>query len=392
MVRYITLSILLLAMLFGKAFSLSDSATISLLTVVPGEELYSAFGHTGIRVTDHKQGFDVVFNYGTFDFDQPGFYVNFTMGKMLYMMGIDRFEDFKYQYEHYEKRRVTEQVLNLTTDDKQQIFKFLDWNAQSENRNYRYDFFWDNCCTRPRDIFEKQLGNRIQYNYSSFDTTKTMRQTLKPYVANMPWVDFGFDLILGLPCEIKATPRNQTFLPDKLEQLYEHTTVNGQPFVTAHNVIVDLPFQPAPFKGITPIMVTFGLLMLALALGFIERIKNIHFWWFDFLIFFAFGLLGMLFTFLGLFSEHYSVPKNLNCLWLIPTHFIVCFFLFKKQKPVWLQYYFAATFVLMLLLLVVWKWNPQPYNLAVLPLILLAANRAMRIFLRIKLQRLPQVK
>lgn len=371
---------------------LSDSASISLLTVSPGEELYSAFGHTGIRVTDHKKGFDVVFNYGTFDFEQEGFYINFCMGKMLYMMTIDRFEDFVTVYRDYEERRVVEQQLNLSTADKQEIFKYLDWNAQPENREYRYDFFWDNCSTRPRDVFEKQLGKRLVCDYTGFDTTKTMRETLKPYVANMPWVDFGFDLILGLPCEITATPRYQTFLPDKLEKAFDQTTVDGQPFVTGKNIIVDIPFNPAPFTGITPLMVMFGVLMLALILGIIERLRNLHFWWFDFLVFFIFGLQGSIFLFLGLFSEHYSVPKNLNCLWLIPTHLIVAFFLFKKQKPKWMLYYFGATMILMVLLLITWPFNPQPYHLAVLPLILLAANRAMRIVLRIKMQSLSPTK
>lgn len=384
----------LFTLLFGTAQSmgLSDSARISLLTVSPGEELYSAFGHTGIRVTDYKQGFDVVFNYGTFDFNQEGFYINFCMGKMLYMMTIDRYSDFVMMYRDYEHRGVTEQELNLSTTDKQAIFKYLDWNAQPENREYRYDFFWDNCATRPRDVFEKQLGKRMQYNYAGFDTSKTMRETLKPYVANMPWVDFGFDLILGMPCEIIATPRYQTFLPDKLEKAFDKASVDGQPLVTKKNVIVDTPFNPKPFEGATPTLVMFGILMFALLLGLIERWKNTHFWWFDFIVFFIFGLQGTIFLLLGIFSEHYSVPWNLNCLWLLPTHLIVSFLLFKKQKPKWMMFYFCATAILMLILLVMKPWHPQPYGMAVLALILLAANRAISIFVRMKQLGLLQQK
>lgn len=392
------LRIVLILLLFSStifhtsAMDLSDSARVSLLKVSPGQELYSAFGHTGIRVTDYKKGFDVVFNYGTFDFAQEGFYINFCMGKMLYMMTIDRFDDFVLLYEKYEHRGVVEQELNLSTADKQAIFKYLDWNAHPDNREYRYDFFWDNCSTRPRDVFEKQLGARLKYDYTGFDTTKTMRETLKPYVANMPWVDFGFDLILGMPCEIQATPRHQTFLPDKLEKAFDKATVNGLPLVTAKRVIVDIPFKPKPFEGPTPILVMFGIMMFALLLGLIERWKNIHFWWFDFIVFFAFGLQGTIFLFLGLFSEHYSVPWNLNCMWLIPTHFIVAFFLFKKRKPKWMMYYFCATAILMLILLAIKPWHPQPYGVAVVALILLAANRAISIFVRLKQQSLVQQK
>ena len=139
---------------FASARDLSDSSRVTLLTVAPGDELYSAFGHTGIRVTDYKNNFDVVFNYGTFDFNQPGFYTNFIKGKMRYMISTDRFDNFMDAY-IYEKRSVTEQELNLTTSDKQKIFAFLYNNALPENREYYYDFFWDNCATRPRDVFEK---------------------------------------------------------------------------------------------------------------------------------------------------------------------------------------------------------------------------------------------
>jgi hypothetical protein len=367
----------------GHALQLSDSAQVSLLTCSPGEELYSAFGHTGIRVTDYKNEFDVVFNYGTFDFAQPGFYTNFIKGKMRYMVAADRFDDFRDQY-IYEQRRVEEQVLNLTTEEKQKIFAFLYWNAKPENREYLYDFFWDNCATRPRDVFEKALNGKLQYTYAGFDTTKTMRQTLKPYVAQMPWVDFGFDLILGLPCEIRATPRHQTFLPDRLQLLFEHATVNNQPFVTARNVVVDLPFQPKPFTGVTPLMVTFVLLMLGLAANMWERFKNTHLWSLDISLFLTAGLLGTFFLCMWLFTSHYSVPKNLNMLWLLPTHLVAAVLLMRQNKPTWLAYYFAATFGFMLLLIVTWAWNPQPYSLAALPLILLLANRALKIFIRFK--------
>lgn len=384
MARYLLLSLILLLSAPTHSRELSDSARITLLTVSPGEELYSAFGHTGIRVTDYKQGWDVVFNYGTFDFNQEGFYVNFCMGKMLYMMTVDYYGDFVMTYRDYEKRRVEEQELNLSTSDKQAIFKYLDWNSRKENREYRYDFFWDNCATRPRDVFEKQLGKRLQYNYAGFDTTKTMRETLKPYVVHMPWVDFGFDLILGMPCEIKATPRNQTFLPDKLETAFDQATLDGQPLVGKKNVIVDIPFKQPPFAGTTPVMVMFGILLFGIVLTAIERMRRTHYYSFDFLLFFIFGLQGTIFMLLGIFSEHYSVPKNLNCLWLIPTHLIVAFFLLPKRKGKWLQYYFGATAVLMAILVLIKPIHPQPYGMAVLVLIVLAGIRAASIYLKLK--------
>lgn len=369
----------------AHAIELSDSSQVTLLTCAPGSELYSAFGHTGIRVTDFSNGFDVVFNYGTFNFAQPGFYTNFVRGKMLYMLSVDRYEDFRDQY-IYEERRVDELVLDIEAKDRKKIFAFLYENAKPENRDYRYDFFWDNCATRPRDVFEKTLGNRLQYNYSVLDSTKTMRQTLHEYVWNRPWVALGFDLILGLPCDIKATPRHQMFLPDRLQTLFASAQLDGRPLVKENRVVLDLPSAVKPYQGITPIAITFGFLVAGLLMGFWERFRQMHFWKADATLFVFTGLLGLFFLAMWAFTEHYSTPKNLNVLWLLPTHLVAGFFLFKKQKPSWLIWYFGFTAVWTILLLATWKWNPQPYNLAVLPWMLLLANRALRIVVSLKLE------
>lgn len=392
MKKTLFIALLFLAQItIGQDRTLSDSAKISLITCSPGEELYSAFGHTGIRVTDYINDFDVVFNYGTFDFEQPGFYTNFIRGRMLYSLAVDRFDNFRQQY-IYEGRRVEEQVLNLTPTDKKKIFAALFENAKEENRNYRYDFFWDNCCTRPRDVLEKSLGNRLTYDYSLLDSNMTMRQALKPWVANKPWVDFGFDLILGLPCEVPATPRNQTFLPSALHTLIKGTTIDGQPFVQTDKVIVDLPFSPKKFEGIHPLLVTIGIMVFGLLLIFVERMKKTHFWWFDFTLFFITGLLGTFFLGMWLFTEHYSVPKNLNMLWLLPTHLVASFYLLRNNKPKWLSAYFVITFITLIILLASWGKLPQPFNIAVLPMIVLMANRALRIFLYFKLQQISDRK
>ncbi|HLP20353.1 MAG TPA: DUF4105 domain-containing protein [Chitinophagales bacterium] len=379
------IKVLALALFLFPLFSLangivlSDSARVSLLTVAPGSELYSAFGHTGIRVTDYKNKFDVVFNYGTFDFAQPGFYTNFVKGKMRYMIAYERFDDFLNSY-YYEKRSVTEQQLRLSAAEMQSVFAFLYNNAKPENREYYYDFFWDNCSTRPRDVFEKTLGNRLKYHTDSggFEVNKTMHDMLRVYVHDRPWVDFGFDLILGLPCEVIATPRHQTFLPEYLLKYADCATVDGQPFVTKKEVLVQFP-RATGDAGFTPMQLCQLLALIGLMLAFAERLKHTHYYGYDFSVFFIAGLLGTIFLLLGIFTSHYSLPKNMNMLWLIPTHLVVSFVLLKKQKPVWLKYYFVATFVLMLAILVGWAWMPQPYSPAARWLIVLLGFRAISI-------------
>ena len=363
------------------AIQLSDSSKISLLTCAPGNELYSAFGHNGIRVIDYKENFDVVFNYGTFDDQQPGFYVNFVKGQMIYSITYDNFPDFMQEYVE-EKRSVVEQELRLTTDDKKKIFATLYTNALPQNRNYPYDFFWDNCATRPRDVFEKVLGSRLEYKTDStcgFAQHKTMHDMLRRYVHNRPWVDFGFDLILGLPCEVPATPRNQTFLPDYLAKLFGCATIDGQPFVTKTNNLLqyNLPAIDVPLK---PLYVTTALMVAIFFVIFMEWRRRTYYYKLDFFIFLIAGLFGLLFVCLWIFTTHYSVPKNMNMLWLIPTHGIVAWLLLKKEKPSWLKYYFLATYILMMVLLLGWKYNPQPANIAFAPLIILLAARSITIF------------
>jgi hypothetical protein len=368
---------------------LSDSSRVSLLTVAPGDELYSAFGHTGIRVTDYKNNFDVVFNYGTFDFEQPGFYTNFLRGKMRYMISTDRFDDFMNEYV-YEKRRVDEQELNLNAEDKQKVFVCLFTNALPENREYFYDFFWDNCATRPRDVFEKVLGTRMQYHLDSagFPKNKTMHDMLREYVWNRPWVDFGFDLILGMPCEVIASPRDQTFLPDYVAKYLGSATVDGQPFVVTTKTILDLP----PVKlhtGFRPIHLSLLLVLLGFIITYIERKQNSHFYFFDFTLFLSAGLLGTLFLSLWLFTSHYSVPENLNMFWLLPTHVLVAFYLLKKQKGYWLKYYFGVTYIILMILLIGWHWSPQPFNIAIMPLLFLLALRSSSIAVYIHFKNKP---
>ncbi len=367
----------------SKAISLSDSSQISLLTCSPGSELYSCFGHTGIRVTDYRQGFDVVFNYGTFDFEKPGFYTNFVKGLLVYMVDIDRFENFKRQYE-YEERSVTEQVLNLTTEQKQQIFTYLDNNVQPANRDYRYDFFWDNCATRPRDVFENALGTQMQYSFAGFDSTITMHDMLRLYVHDRPWVDFGFDLILGMPCEIKAKPRYQMFLPDYLAKAFATATVNGVPFVTRENTILTYPKYKNPKPAFSPLVLVLlivGLLLLVTLLEWKTGRQNYRA---DFILHFFLGLLGVFFLSVWLFTEHYSTKQNLNVLWLLPSHLFISFFLLRKQKPLWLSWYFLASLCILALLVVGWKFNPQPLNIVLLPLLIIIIVRHYLLFKKIK--------
>ena len=154
--------LLLCGLALNAQIKLSDQAQISIITCGPTQaELYSAFGHTAIRVYDSLQGIDDAYTYGMFSFNQPNFYLNFARGSSFYILGVQSYPDFRYTSIYY-NRSVHEQKLNLSSEQKQKIFDFLQWNAQTENRSYRYDYFYDNCATRVRDAFKKALKEEVQ--------------------------------------------------------------------------------------------------------------------------------------------------------------------------------------------------------------------------------------
>ena len=106
-----TLLILLLSLSSSAQLQLTDASEISVLTIGPGHLLNDSFGHSAIRVKDPLYNFDVVFDYGRYNFEAEGFYLNFAQGKLDYMLGRTAFDDFLSFYE-YQNRSIQEQQLN----------------------------------------------------------------------------------------------------------------------------------------------------------------------------------------------------------------------------------------------------------------------------------------
>ena len=156
----------------AQDFKLSEYAAISILTCEPGTDLYASFGHSAIRVQDPMMQLDIIYNYGIFDFYAPNFYTNFIKGKLTYTLGRQYFSDFLFEYE-MENRSVKEQVLRLDKNSRDRLFNFLEKNYRPENRDYAYDFFFNNCATKIRDLIgENGLISGIQINQAT-DLKKT---------------------------------------------------------------------------------------------------------------------------------------------------------------------------------------------------------------------------
>ena len=349
----------------------SDSlhVKISLLTCAPGEDLYTSFGHTAIRILDSSAHTDVVFNYGEFDFDVPDFYLKFIRGKLNYMLGAEYYDDFMYEYQTTQ-RSVTEQDLNLNNEDKKFIIGFLQNNYLPQNRNYKYDFLYDNCATRIRDILFNKI-NGVSLTTSIVQPNTSFRDLIYFYLdrSGQPWSKLGIDILLGAPVDKKLDNSTSMFLPDFLSKGVSEATISGKPYVTAqrHLVIAHTTAQPA--GKYVPLILISAICILILAFYFFFRNNVFATHVIDSILLYITGLPGLLLLFMWFGTDHQACKDNYNLLWALPTNFIAAFFIWKKRYRV--KKYFLIVTVITLLLVICWWLLPQHFNIALLPFCIL---------------------
>jgi uncharacterized protein DUF4105 len=347
---------------------------ISLLTCTPGEELYSTFGHSALRVTDRLSQADIIYNYGTFDFDDPNFYSKFTRGKLLYFVSIDGFENFMKAYE-YEQRGITEQVLNLSCEEKDKLVMALQENAKEQNKYYKYDFVLDNCTTRLRDMVFNNSTNPVITKNIRQNKDVTFRNLIHEYLdkSYQYWSKLGIDVLLGDPVDKKITNNEAMFLPDYLLKGFDSTTTRGKPLVSAKHEILTATTVVGKAPFLSPFAI-FAILFLLIAVLTFMRNSNPFFAVFDFILFFFAGILGLLILFMWFGTDHPECKNNFNLAWALPLHFVIVFFIFQKWH--WLRYYFLANSILLLFLLLSWTWLPQEMNNALIPVVALLLLRS----------------
>ena len=351
-----------------------DSIDISLLTCGPGNESYSYYGHTAIRIHDKHDQRDVVVNYGMFSFEQEHFVWRFIFGLTDYQMGMVSFVDFMKEYEA-EGRWVQEQLLNLTPKEKEDIVMAILENSLPENVVYRYNIFYDNCTTRARDMIVKHLKGKVKY--TDIDRGEpTYRQLVHQWTAYHPWTCFGNDLLLGVKADTKTTQAEQQFLPVNLYEDFAKAVVIGadrkQRPLVASEVILIPEMGITPSSGITPRACLWTLALLLVVLTLVELYFKKDYWWVDALLFLVLGLAGVILTAM-IFSQHPTVSLNLQILMLNPLALVglvwmVC--VARKNKERRRHIYFAAIFFLVLFLLGGF-WQSYAEGLTVLALSLL---------------------
>ncbi|HVD98224.1 MAG TPA: DUF4105 domain-containing protein [Cytophagaceae bacterium] len=382
----LVLSICLFGLTSLQAQTLTPAAQVSLITVSPGEELYSCFGHSALMVRD-TTGIMKLYNYGTFDFNDPNFYMNFTRGKLRYMLSVDDLNGILAMAQ-YENRSVVQQMLNLTQAQKQRLYDFLENNALPENRFYRYDFFYDNCSSRLRDALVYACGDALRFNLKPATEPKTFRALIDPYLENKRWQDLGMDLGLGIPADKIATPYQYMFLPDYLKDDFGTATItiDGR----KENLVISertlLPNQPDEAKTpffLKPWFAFLLLFMIVFAITYQQYKKQKEGLWVDAILFLFTALFGLVLIFLWFFTDHGVTVNNMNLLWAMPLHFVFIFLLWKKKRQKLVSSYFLAYFFVLFFLLIFWRFTPQELNASIIPFLLALALRSMYIYYRI---------
>jgi hypothetical protein len=375
---FLTIGFLINGPVFASAegnslLKLGPDARISLLTCSPGDDLYSIFGHSAVRVKDPSQDIDWVFNYGTFDFSDPNFYPNFVRGKLNYKLSVSEYRYFEYSY-YMENRWIWEQELNLRPGERQYLFDSLVINYRPENRYYLYDFFFDNCATRIRDIFVEALGRESIFDYSGLDQGQSFRELLMPYLAQKPWARLGINLGLGLPADRLATAWDYMFLPDHMMTVFGDAMLrdggNRENFISSGTTLLEGGEDGKGGFMITPLMVFLLVLAAAVAVSYRNPSAKRTALWFDRILFGSAGLLGFLIAFLWFATDHQVTVWNLNIIWAHPFHLVAVFLLSSGKYARFLKYYFAVNLIILAILFLAWPLIPQALPLAIIPLVI----------------------
>jgi hypothetical protein len=370
-------------------FAQAQDYQISLITCGPGDELYSAFGHNAIRVWDRESNQDVVYNYGTFDFNTPYFYVKFTQRTLDYMLSVSTYERFLLEYNYFQ-RSVREQVLDLNAAQKEQLIRFLQVNYLPENRFYRYDFFYDNCATKVRDVLEQVLGTQLQWN-DKIEEPKTFRTLIDEYVYRLPWADFGIDLALGAVIDQDANYRERMFLPDYLEAAVAQATIEGdgptRPLVLNDHLVLDFPPREAAFEPTGPLVVLWLFAILMAALTFYSFRKKKNYRWVDISFFAVLGLLGVLIFVLWFFTFHSQTKYNWNILWAFPLHLGLAYGLWKNPTAAWVRKYLLFALIMTNLALIFWIFGAQAFHYSLVPVLLVIILRANYLYYQFPFKR-----
>jgi len=368
-----TLFSLLLLLSFTIGFSqnvpLSKYAKISVITCGLGNETYSYFGHTAIRVADPINNLDVVYNYGAFDFRTPNFVAKFAKGDLQYFVVAHSFAEFINDYTN-EKRSVFEQELLISPELKQKLFDKLNAVLFSNERYYTYKFIDKNCTSMVVDVINSTLGGNVIIKKK--DTDKTYRSILFPYFDGHFYDQLGTSIIFGTKVDQLGT---KIFLPFELKNSLEDTAFQGHLLAAQSKTLLS-------FEKETPSSWWNNIYTYLIILAFVVLVHNKLV---DKIYLLILSLMGIFFVSVGFYSFHQELAMNYNVLLFSPLLLILIFFSVAKNKR-W-TYRFAVLHLLFLVVYSIFMIN-KAHFLIMLPLIITSGFVLVRVAIRNK-KRIP---
>jgi len=370
--KHILLSFIFLfsAFTFSQNPIITENTEISIITIGPGNLLNDAFGHNGFRIKNEFS--DVIYDYGRYNFDDPNFYLNFAQGKLKYLMGKASGKNVIAFYRR-QNRSIKEQVLNLNTTEKQKLTNYLLNNIKPENKAYLYDFFYDNCATKIRDVTETALNSNIKYENPEVYKTETFRTLIQNNLHWNSWGSFGIDVALGSIIDKEAQPREYMFLPENIFQFFEKATFKNseKPIVKESKILYK---QNGTFKKgsflISPIVIMSLIALFILWITYNDYKKKKRSKWLDTVIFAITGTIGVLLLLLWFATDHTGTANNYNILWAFPISLLAILQSIKTIPKRWYIGFLKLLIIMLCLMALHWSIGVQQFAPVLLPIAL----------------------
>lgn len=352
---------------------LSKDSEISVLTIGPGTSLNDAFGHNAFRIKDPSVNLDIIFDYGRFDFEAPNFYLNFAKGKLNYSIGDSSYYDFLRFY-IWQNRDVKEQVLDLSFIKKQQLYNYLLNNNKPENREYLYDFFYDNCATKIKDVIKITLDDNIVFNEPEDLDNDTFRTLIQNNLNKNSWGSLGIDVALGAVIDKKATPEEHMFLPKYIYAFFENATLKSASelsLVKESRFIYKKKETPISNTFFTSPLFIFGLIGLLIMIVTFNDFKNHkQSKWLDITLFSITGFVGVVILLLWFATDHKATHQNYNLLWAFALNLIMINQLCTKNTAKWFIKYLKLLVILLCLMVLHWTMGVQVFAVGLIPFLI----------------------
>lgn len=344
---------------------------ISVLTCDPGNEIYSLFGHSALRLQNPVQGYDLVVNWGLFEFseNQFDFGYDFAKGRLKYFMGLQSTTNFMGEYKA-SRRGVREQILNLNKEEKFKLITLVENNYKPENRNYKYEFFYDNCSSRIRDLLKTVFNEEIKFHSSSKSNEFTFRETIHENLKYNPWLELGIDLVLGKKIDVLVNNENLMFLPENIEEILDSTRVKNnkvqKKIVLSKNILIKSDIKKSDLTSIK--IYSWIILSITMLLLIIKKDRLFNYW--SVINLFVVGTLGLVLLFMWFGTDHSGTKMNLNLLWASPLHFVLIFCILKGYLNNFTYWYLTFSIILIFTTILFWFTLTQEFNAFVKPIIL----------------------